>query len=128
MATVTGSMSELLDKISKTDDPKSIFDLSREIKKGSRSVTIKLDDPNADYYPFIFKKGEKVVSTTGVTTDVESKGTIIEGIYEGTERPGGSYVLIYTIQRDKDGLLYKARDLDLSRIGEPTERPPEKNK
>ena len=128
MATVTGSMSELLDKISKTDDPKSIFDLSREIKKGSRSVTIKLDDPNADYYPFIFKKGEKVVSTTGVTTDVESKGTIIDGIYEGTERPGGSYVLIYTIQRDKDGLLYKARDLDLSRIGEPTERPPEKNK
>jgi hypothetical protein len=112
MPTETGSLSQLLDKLSKTDDPKTIFELSREIKEGSRPVRIRLDDPNAAYYPFTLKKGDKVVSKTGDSIDPESIGEVVDGVYEGTVKPGW-YDIVYIVKRDKDGLHYHARDLDL---------------
>jgi len=116
MATETGSMSQLIDKLSKAEDPKTIFELSREIKEGARQIKIRLDDPNADYYPFTFKKGDKVVDKMGDSIDLESKGEIVDGIYEGTAKRDGWYTLIYTVKRDKDGRHYNARDLDLVKV------------
>jgi hypothetical protein len=118
MTTETGSMSQLIDKLAQTQDPKTIFELSREIKEGARQVRIKLDDADAAHYPFTFKKGDVVARITDASSiDPQSKGRIIDGIYEGTVKPGGSYTLIYTVQRD-DGVIYDARDLHLVRVAD----------
>jgi hypothetical protein len=118
MPTETGSMSQLLDKLSKTEDPKQIFELSKEIKEGARSVKIKLTDPEAIHYPFTFKKGDVVVRKLGDSVDMESKGEIVDGEYEGTVRPGGWYTLIYTVKRLRDGMYYDAKDLNLVRVSQ----------
>jgi hypothetical protein len=117
MATnTTGDMPQLIDKLSKAEDPKTIFELSRQIREGARQITVRLDDPNADYYPFTFKKGDKVVAKAGDGVDIESKGDIVDGVYEGTATRGGWYTIVYSVKRDKDGAYYSARDLDLVKI------------
>lgn len=116
MPTETGSMTELIEKLSKTDDPRGILELAMEINKGSVIVKVKIGDPNAAYYPFMFKRGDMVVSKTETSIDLDSKGEIIDGEYEGAARPGGSYSIIYTVKRLKDGLYYDAKELGLTRV------------
>jgi hypothetical protein len=116
MPTETGSMTELIEKLSKTDDPRGILELAKEINKGSVIVKVKIDDPNAACYPFMFKRDDMVVSKTETSIDLDSKGEIVDGEYEGAARPGGSYSIIYTVKRLKDGLYYDAKELGLTRV------------
>jgi len=113
MATEVGSMSQLIDRLAKTEDPKTISELSREIREGARQVRVKLDDPDAFHYPFTFKKGDAVARIIDEhSIDDQSQGRITDGVYEGTVRPGGPYTVIYTVKTD-DGVSYDARDLHL---------------
>ena len=92
---------ERFDLLSKTNDPEKVLELSKEIEKGVRQVRIRITDPEADHYPFIFKKGQIVQRID----HPETRGEVVDGLYEGMARPGGSYSLIYTVKRLTDGIL-----------------------
>ena len=82
--------------------------------RASEIVKINLDDPRAANCPFTFKKGDIVVQPNENGVDLDSKGEIIDGVYEGSASIiGGFYDLIYTVQRLKDATCYDARALHL---------------
>jgi hypothetical protein len=116
MATDVTSMSELIQKLSQTKDANTIFEISKEINRASEIAKIKLNDPRAVFYPFTFKKGDIVVQLTDNGVDLESKGEIVDGEYEGTIGTEGWYTIIYRVRRLKDGILYDARDLHLQAV------------
>ena len=113
MTTETGSLSQLITKFATTDDLKERLELSEEIKKGSKRIRITLKEPTVDYYPFRFKAGDIVARKVEDVVDMETKGEVIDGVYDGTIKPGGWYTMIYTVKRLKDGVTYDAQDLNL---------------
>ena len=74
-------------------------------------IKVVIDDPDAAHYPFKFRKGDMVA----LRLDPEGKGEIVDGEFEGS-LGGGSYSLIYTVKRLKDGFCYKAKDLELEKL------------
>lgn len=76
-------------------------------------VKVKMDDPSAEKYPFIFRRGDLVVERVSVSIDTDTKGEIVDGEYEGSDH---WYSVIYVIKRLKDGFYYKAKELDLEKV------------
>jgi hypothetical protein len=73
----------------------------------SAAFEVKITDPQAGPYQFRFKKGDIVKKTVD---GPDSVGEIINGFYMGAQDDS---VIIYTIKRLKDGLLYEAVEWSL---------------
>lgn len=63
--------------------------------------------------PFLFAKGNRV-AVTGTAT--EDRGVIVDGLYSGAPPwIGGSYEIIYDIERDGGGFIM-AKEISLTKL------------
>jgi hypothetical protein len=79
-------------------------------RRGTPPLRVKITEPDATvYYPFRFKIGDKVRSTSSAGYS----GTIVDGEFDG-QLPG-PYEITYEIKTN-DGLFFRAKERELERL------------